>query len=53
MSWDDAVDGVDRPYFSATFWAGLPTLAYLPSTVIPAGAGPDGLPIGVQIIGPA
>ena len=48
-----AVDGVNRPYFSATFWAGLPTLAYLPSTVIPAGAGPTGLPIGVQIIGPA
>ena len=47
------VDGVDRPYFSQVFWAGLAGVAYLPSTVIPAGAGPDGLPIGVQIMGPA
>ena len=48
-----AVDGVDHPYFMQTFWAGLPGVALLPSTVLPAGAGPDGLPIGVQIVGPA
>ena len=47
------VDGVPQPYFSQTFWAGLAGVALLPGTVIPAGAGPDGLPIGVQIIGPA
>jgi amidase len=47
------VDGVEHPYFTQTFWAGLPGVALLPSTVIPAGAGPDGLPIGVQIVGAA
>jgi amidase len=46
------VDGSDHPYFMQTFWAGLPGVAYLPATVIPTGPGPDGLPIGVQIIGP-
>ncbi|MBP8306425.1 MAG: amidase [Burkholderiaceae bacterium] len=46
------VDGVRHPYFMQTFWAGLAGVAYLPATVIPAGPGPDGLPIGVQIIGP-
>ena len=47
------VDGTAQPYFSQIFWAGLAGVAYLPATVIPAGGGPDGLPIGVQIIGPA
>ena len=47
------VDGVAQPYFSQIFWAGLAGVAYLPATVIPGGCGPDGLPIGVQIIGPA
>lgn len=47
------VDGVRQPYFMQTFWAGLAGVAGLPSTVIPAGPGPDGLPIGVQVIGPA
>ena len=48
-----SVDGASQPYFSQIFWAGLAGVAYLPATVIPAGQGPDGLPIGVQIIGPA
>ena len=47
------VDGKSYPYFSQTFWAGLAGVAYLPATIIPAGKDPDGLPIGVQIIGPA
>lgn len=47
------VDGVSRHYFDCLFWAGLAGVSYLPSTVIPAGAGSDGLPIGVQIVGPA
>jgi amidase len=47
------VDGVRHPYFMQTFWAGLAGVAYLPATVIPGGPGPDGLPIGVQIIGPS
>ena len=47
------VDGSAQPYFNQIFWAGLAGVAYLPATVIPGGCGPDGLPIGVQIIGPA
>jgi amidase len=47
------VDGQPLPYFQQTFWAGLPGLAHLPATIVPTGPGPDGLPIGVQIIGPA
>jgi amidase len=47
------IDGADTPYFAPLFWAGLATASYLPATIIPAGQGPDGLPIGVQIIGPA
>ena len=47
------IDGTAHPYFMQTFWAGLAGVSYLPATVIPAGPGPDGLPIGLQIIGPA
>ncbi len=46
------VDNAERPYFEQVFWAGLAVCSYLPSTVIPTGPGADGLPIGVQIIGP-
>ncbi len=47
------VDGTSQPYFQQLFWAGLPGVAYLPSTVIPTGTNAAGLPVGVQIIGPA
>lgn len=48
-----AVDGKTIPYYNQTFWAGLASGAYLPATVIPTGQAPDGLPVGVQIIGPS
>lgn len=35
-----------------TFWGGFTTVAYLPSTVAPAGLARSGLPVGVQIVGP-
>ena len=44
------VDGVDQPSTVQLFWAGFPGLFYLPSTVAPAGLGPSGLPVGVQIV---
>jgi amidase len=47
------VDGRTQPYFDQIFWAGLAGVAYLPATVIPGGLAPDGLPVGVQLIGPA
>jgi amidase len=46
------IDGEARPYFQQLFWAGLATCSYLPGTVIPTGLSAEGLPIGVQIIGP-
>ena len=47
------IDGQPFAYFDQTFWAGLAGVAYLPVTVVPTGPARDGLPIGVQIIGPA
>ncbi len=34
------------------FWAGYSGMAFLPSSVAPAGLTPGGLPVGVQIVGP-
>jgi amidase len=47
------VDGMSHRYSMQTFWAGLAGVAYLPATVLPAGSCAAGLPIGVQVIGPA
>ena len=47
------VDGQQLPYFSQIFWAGLAGVAHLPAAVVPGGLAADGLPVGVQIIGPA
>ena len=47
------VDGQKLPYFSQIFWAGLAGVAQLPAVVVPGGLADDGLPVGVQLIGPA
>ncbi|MCW5893063.1 MAG: amidase [bacterium] len=46
------VDGVERSYLDLIAWVGPVTMCWLPATVIPIGATPDGLPVGVQIVGP-
>ena len=46
------IDGVKRPYFEQVFWAGLAGVSLLPATIVPTGPDANGLPIGVQIIGP-
>ena len=46
------VNGKPQPSTTQMFWAGFSGMAFLPSTVAPAGLSPDGLPVGVQIIGP-
>jgi amidase len=47
-----SIDGVNTPYVDQLIWAGLATLPGLPATSIPIGPSPEGLPIGVQIVGP-
>jgi amidase len=46
------VNNEERPYFDQVFWAGLTGVTFLPSTVIPTGLNNEGLPIGLQIVGP-
>ncbi len=46
------VDGSEVPYRNILFWAGLATMPHLPSIAIPIGHTPEGLPVGMQLIGP-
>jgi amidase len=46
------VDGVAFPYLDQVVWAGLATMPGLPATAVPAGRSPEGMPVGVQLIGP-
>jgi amidase len=46
-----AVDGVKVPYVDQVCWAAVATMTGFPATVAPIGRGPDGLPIGAQIVG--
>ncbi|MFE6164889.1 amidase family protein [Streptomyces sp. NPDC056486] len=47
------VDGVERSFFDQTGWANLTSHVGLPSLVVPVGRNVDGLPLGVQLVGPA
>jgi amidase len=47
-----AINGKQALTTDQLFWAGYTGVAYLPSTVAPCGFTPDGLPVGVQIVGP-
>ncbi|MCY1555202.1 hypothetical protein D9M68_918390 [compost metagenome] len=46
------VNGRPLPYFDGLQWSSLATVADLPATSIPIGRFIDGLPMGVQLIGP-
>jgi amidase len=46
------IDGKDYVYPDQLAWPGIATLPGLPSTAIPLGLSPDGLPVGAQIVGP-
>ncbi|MDX2720743.1 amidase family protein [Streptomyces scabiei] len=46
------VDGVERSFFDQAGWANLTSHVGLPSLVIPVARNADGLPIGVQLVGP-
>ena len=47
-----SVDGNAVPYADQSMWPSVATLTGLPATVMPIGRSDDGLPIGMQIIGP-
>jgi amidase len=46
------VNGREVPFENQLYWAGYAGLVHLPASVAPVGLSPEGLPIGVQIIGP-
>lgn len=46
------VSGAPRPYLDNLLWPGLATVANLPATAMPTGRFVQGLPAGVQVIGP-
>ena len=46
------VDGVEQPYWHLGAWISLAGAACLPSSVAPVGRTAQGLPLGVEIVGP-
>ena len=49
---DILVNGKPQPTTDQLFWAGFSGMVYLPATVAPIGFTAEGLPVGVQIVGP-
>jgi amidase len=47
-----SIDGTEIPYGDQIMWSSNATLAGLPSTAMPIAISEEGLPIGMQIIGP-
>ena len=46
------IDGKEFAYPDQMAWPGIANLPGLPATAVPTGLSPDGLPVGVQIVGP-
>src|SRR5262249_53489986 len=46
------INGQPAPYFRCTFYPSVATLSGQPATAFPVGRSRDGLPIGLQAIGP-
>ncbi len=46
------VNGEERSILDQWFWASLANPTYLPALAMPAGIAVDGLPVGLQILGP-
>ena len=48
-----SMDGTDTPYGDTFLWSSLAAVADLPATSMPTGRIVHGLPLGIQVIGPA
>ncbi|WP_458758089.1 amidase [Afipia sp. TerB] len=46
------IDGIASSYQDQILWPGIATVIGLPATAMPIGPSPEGLPIGMQVIGP-
>jgi amidase len=46
------VNGQSRPYLDSISWAGVIGMAYLPVSMAPVGRTSQGLPVGMQVVGP-
>ena len=46
------VNGEARPYWDMVLWMAPAGACYLPATVVPVGLLSNGLPVGIQIVGP-
>jgi len=46
------IDGIERPYADLVAWTSFIGYVHLPSTVVPIGLTPSGLPVGIQVVAP-
>jgi len=46
------IDGSERPYADLIAWTSFIGYVHLPSTVVPIGLTPSGLPVGIQVVAP-
>ncbi len=46
------INGATRPYADLIAWTSFIGYVHLPSTVVPVGLTPDGLPVGIQVVAP-
>lgn len=46
------IDGTTRPYADLIAWTSFIGYVHLPSTVVPVGLTPSGLPVGIQVVAP-
>ncbi|TBW51887.1 amidase [Marinobacter halodurans] len=47
------INGQPQPYMDVTVWAGIAAISGLPALSLPVGYSDEGLPLAVQLIGPA
>ena len=47
-----SINGQPRNQAETLAWTGLVGVVYLPSTVVPVGRTSEGLPVGIQVVGP-